>query len=76
MKKWYESRIIISNIIAAILGVIPLIDVNLLTAIGVTDVTKYLAIVGTVTTILNVILRAVTTKTISGQSLTEKKTAE
>jgi uncharacterized membrane protein len=60
MKKWYQSKTMWVNIIAAILGIIPIIDNELLTAIGVLDSTRYLAVVGVVTTILNVILRTIT----------------
>lgn len=67
MKKWYKSKTIIVNIIALILGLIPIIDVNFLMAFGVENVNKYLIIIGAITTFLNLILRMITTTTISSR---------
>jgi len=68
MKKWYQSKTIIINIIAGILGVIPMIDESFLTALGITNVTGYLSVIGVVTTILNLILRMLTNTQIVGKS--------
>lgn len=65
MKKWYQSKTIIVNIIAGILGVIPMIDESFLTALGITNVAGYLSVIGVVTTILNLILRMLTNTQIS-----------
>tara|TARA_R110000782_G_C14638689_1_gene395339 strand:- start:436 stop:693 length:258 start_codon:yes stop_codon:yes gene_type:complete len=72
MKKWYQSKTIIVNIIAGILGVIPLVDVNFLTAIGIENVTGYLSVLGVTTTVLNLLLRAVTNTGISSKSFADE----
>jgi hypothetical protein len=64
MKKWYQSRTVVMNIIAGLLGVLPLIDNGFLLAIGITNVQGYLSILGVVTTVLNLILRTMTTTVI------------
>ncbi|KAA5532642.1 hypothetical protein F0919_17835 [Taibaiella lutea] len=64
MKKWFQSKTIWANLLAAVLAMLALVDSNLLTAIGIEDKTKYLAIVGTVTTAVNILLRVVTNKAI------------
>ena len=61
MKKWYHSKTIWLNTVAAFFAVLPeilsAVDVNFLTAIGVTNTTKSLSIIGLITTILNIFLR-------------------
>lgn len=72
MKKWYQSKIIITNLISSLLGVIPLINEDLLTAVGILDVKGYLSILGVATTILNLLFRAISSgKVISSKELTE-----
>ncbi len=68
MKKWYQSKTIIVNIIAGILGVIPMIDESFLIAIGITNVAGYLSVIGVITTILNLILRMITNTQIVSNS--------
>lgn len=62
LKKWYHSKTILLNGIAGIIGLLPemlsVIDVNLLTLLGVTDPMKYYTLIGTIATILNIYLRA------------------
>ena len=65
MKKWYQSKTIWLNAIALILSFMPLLDENTLIAIGLTNPTKYLTIIGLLTAFLNVILRLITTQGIS-----------
>lgn len=60
MKKWYQSKTIWTNIIAGIIAIIGILDENFLKSIGFTDPTKFLAVVGGITTVLNIILRAFT----------------
>ncbi|TDD77143.1 hypothetical protein [Flavobacterium caseinilyticum] len=57
MKKWYQSKTIWVNLIAIILGILPLVDETLLTAVGVVNTQAYLYVIGFVTGILNLILR-------------------
>jgi hypothetical protein len=63
-KKWYKSKTIWVNLIAALLGITPIIDIDFLRLIGVGEPTKYFAIVGAVTTVLNVVLRTITNQPI------------
>lgn len=65
MKKWYKSKTIILNIIALMLGLIPMIDVDFLTAFGVTNVQIYLTVLGFVAGFLNLVLRMITTQPIT-----------
>lgn len=62
LKKWYHSKTILLNGIAGIVGLLPemlqVIDVNLLTLLGVSDPMKYYTLIGALTTILNIYLRA------------------
>lgn len=69
MKRWYQSKTIIVNLLAGLLGVIPLINEDILTTIGILDTKGYLSILGLITTVLNLFLRVVTT----GQVITSKK---
>ena len=71
LKKWYKSRTIIANLVAAVMGMLPMIDLNFLSAIGCADPAKYYAIIGVATTFLNVVLRRQTTKPISTQKRIE-----
>jgi len=64
MKKWYQSKVILLNIVAIILLVLPMIDANFLQAIGVTNIPGFLSVVAVVTTVLNAILRITSTKVI------------
>lgn len=66
MKKWYQSKTIVVNIIAGLLGIIPSIDMNLLNLFGVGNATQYLAILGLITTIANIVLRSITSESIIG----------
>jgi hypothetical protein len=54
---WHLSRTVWVNIIAAITAVLPLFDMNLLTTIGISNSAKWLAIIGVITTVFNVINR-------------------
>lgn len=62
MKKWYQSKTIIANAITAILGIVPVLDTKLLTAMGITDPARWLIIVGGFSTAMNIILRMLTNK--------------
>lgn len=57
MKNWYQSKTVLINLIALLLGLLPMIDAQLLTFIGVTSVDGYLYIIGFITGALNLILR-------------------
>ena len=61
-KSWMQSKTIWLNLIALILGAMPeimsLIDVNVLTAIGVSEPVKYYTIIGLITGFLNIVLRS------------------
>jgi len=61
LKRWYESKTIILNGLAGLFGALPeilnLFDVHVLTALGVSNPTKYYALIGVLTTMLNIILR-------------------
>ena len=65
LKKWYHSKTILLNGIAGIIGLLPemlsVIDVNLLTLLKVSDPMKYYTLIGALTTILNIVLRAQST---------------
>lgn len=64
MKKWYLSKTIWANLLAALLGILALFDADLLSALGVGDKMKFLSIVGTATTIINILLRVITNQAI------------
>lgn len=64
-KRWYQSKTIWLNIISPLLLILPLIDVNLLTVINVSDPKKYYTLVVFFTAVLNIILRSLNTKNIS-----------
>ena len=57
-KKWYQSKTVWLNLIASILAVLGYFNAPLLISLGIADPTKFLSIIGVVTTILNLILRA------------------
>jgi|GEM_PF-1488681 len=57
-KKWYQSKTVWLNLIASVLGVLGYFNAPLLVSLGITDPTKLLSIIGVVTTILNLVLRA------------------
>lgn len=59
MKKWYQSKTIWVNILSATLGALSIFNADFLHSIGITSAGA-LAILGAITTFLNVILRAVT----------------
>jgi len=65
MKKWYSSKTVWLNIITTVLLILPMIDANFLQSIGVVNIPGFLAIVATITTVLNTILRVTSTKVIS-----------
>jgi hypothetical protein len=60
-KSWMQSKTIWLNVVALTLGAMPeimsLIDVNVLTAIGVNEPVKYYTIIGLITGFLNIVLR-------------------
>jgi len=62
LKKWYHSKTILLNGLAGLIGLLPellsVVDVNLLTLLGVSDPMKYYTLLGAVTTMLNIYLRA------------------
>jgi len=62
MKKWYQSKTIWVNVFAALLAIIPMINEEFLSMVGVTNTTKWLAIVGFCTTVFNIINRLLTNK--------------
>ncbi len=64
-KKWYQSKTIWLNAISAILATIGIFNQDLLIGLGFTNPTKFLAILGSITTVLNIILRLLTTTAIS-----------
>jgi len=65
MKTVFESKTIWANIIAILLGVLPLVDGNLLQAIGVANTESYLTVLGFGMAILNILLRTITNQGIS-----------
>jgi hypothetical protein len=69
MKKWYESKTIIFNIILAILGFLPMLNEDLLALFGVSNPTRYFKIIGAIVTIGNYFLRFVTDKPIGSQKI-------
>lgn len=70
MKKWYQSKTIWVNFIAALMAIVPFIDANILTAFGVSDTTRWLVIIGFLTTLFNIANRFLTNK---GIDTTAKK---
>ena len=56
-KKWYQSKTVILNVLATMLSLLGFITPDLLAAVGLNP-EKFMAIVGAVTAIINVILRA------------------
>ena len=64
MKKWHESKTIWLNLIALLLGLIPMIDENILIAFGVLNTQSYLTVLGALTGVLNLLLRMITSTTI------------
>lgn len=57
-KKWYQSKTVWLNLIASLLGILGYFNADLLLSIGVTNPAKFISIIGVITTIGNVILRA------------------
>ena len=57
-KKWYQSKTVWLNLVASILGVLGYFNAPVLISLGIADPTKFLSIIGVVTTILNLILRS------------------
>ena len=68
MKKWYQSKTIWANIIAGLLSLIALFDATTLALLGIENTTKYLGILGLITTVVNLILRAITNKGIGNEN--------
>ncbi len=67
MKQWHQSKTMWLNIISLILGITPMINEDVLTALGVVDINKYLVVLGLVTGILNILLRTITDKGITNK---------
>lgn len=56
-KKWYQSKTVIINLLATIVGVLGYITPELLATLGLNP-EKFISIVGVIIAIINVILRA------------------
>jgi len=57
LKRWYHSKTILTNIAGALLGIIPVLDINFLTLIGVSDPARYYGVLGGIAAILNILYR-------------------
>lgn len=66
MKKWYQSKTIWLNVIAALVAILGLFNQETLAGLGISTPEKFLTIIGTITTIFNIILRVLTKKLIVG----------
>lgn len=75
-KSWLQSRTIWVNLIGGIIGFLPMIDINILTALGVSNPAKYFAIISIVMGFLNVVLRSITTKPIKRRKPKVQKESE
>lgn len=64
MKKWYKSKTIWLNLIAAAIALLGIFDEALLSLLGITNTSKFLAIIGALTTALNILMRVLTSKII------------
>jgi hypothetical protein len=64
MKTVFQSKTIWANLIGILLGVLPLIDGNLLQAIGIANTQSYLTVLGFGMAFLNIILRTITNQAI------------
>lgn len=64
MKNWKQSKTIWLNIVTLILGITPMINVDVLTAFGVVNVPLYMTMLGLFNGIANILLRMVTTTAI------------
>ena len=57
MKKWYKSKSIIINVVAALIASVSMLDAEVLKAIGITNTSAFLSIIGFATTVANIFLR-------------------
>lgn len=71
MKKWFHSKTIWLNIIASLLAILGLFDQKTLLALGLSS-EKFLTIIGTITTMLNIILRLLMKKQIGNSNFIEE----
>lgn len=71
MKKWYNSKTIWVNAIALILGIVSLLDAQILNIFGFDDnvTVKILTTIGLINGVLNIMLRFLTT----GEIITNSK---
>lgn len=60
MKKWYKSKSIMLNLIAALIASISMLDAEVLNAIGITNTSAFLSVIGFITTVGNIFLRIFT----------------
>lgn len=56
-KKWYKSKTLMLNLIAATFASLGMLDKSILVAIGITNTEAFLSIVGFITTTGNIYLR-------------------
>ena len=64
MKNWKQSKTLMFNFLVSVLAILPMIDVDILTAVGITNPLAYYKVLVVVTAIANKFLRIITTEAI------------
>lgn len=64
-KSIFLSKTFWVNLIAGMITVAGIIDPTLLNAIGIDDPTRFITIMGSITALLNIVLRFLTSKSVS-----------
>mgnify|MGYP006935517487 FL=1 len=62
MKRWYESKTMWVNSLSALVTILGYFNQDLLSSLGFQNTAKFLAVVATITTVVNLFLRLVTNK--------------
>lgn len=62
MKRWYESKTMWVNALSALVTILGYFNQDLLSSLGFQNPAKFLAVVATITTVVNLFLRLVTNK--------------
>lgn len=57
IKKAYQSKIVWTNVIASIIALLSILNQDLLISLGLPASDKFLAIIGFITTVLNLLFR-------------------
>ena len=60
MKNWKQSKTIIFNVIVGMLAILPMIDIEFLTSIGIQNPLSYYKVLVVITAVMNQVLRVLT----------------